>query len=305
MNTNRLRGLVAATFTPLRNDGTLNLQQVGPVVDRLLRLGVGGLYVCGSTGEGISLTGDERRHVADAHVKAARGRVPVVVQVGHNSLHEARQLAAHAQDVGADAVSANAPSYFKISSTRSLVDCMQEVASGAPNLPFYYYHIPHLTGANFDMIEFLQRASEALPNLVGIKYTAPTVHEYQACLEWNERQFDVLWGSDEMLLSALAVGAKGAVGSTYNIAAPLYRRIIDAFEQGDWDTARHCQLLSIQMIRVIYQWPFHAAMKEVLQWLGLDCGPCRLPHPRLTREEAKQLRADLESIQFFDWCNSS
>ena len=98
--------------------------------------------------------------------------------------------------------------------------------------------------------------------------------------------------------------ATGAVGSTYNIAAPLYQRIIKAFQRHDLDTARRGQLLSIRMIEVLYRWPFHAALKAVLQMLDVDCGPCRLPHPRLSPEQSQQLRAELESIEFFQWCSS-
>ena len=135
----RREGLIAATYTPLRSNGSLNLDRVPPLVEHLLGDGVGGLYVCGSTGEGVSLTGDERRAVAEAYTAAAAGRVAVIVQVGHNSLAEARSLAEHAQQIGADAISATCPSYFKISTAELLVDCMAEAAAGAPDLPFYYY----------------------------------------------------------------------------------------------------------------------------------------------------------------------
>ena len=146
MTAQRLDGLVAATYTPLDDDGTVNASVAGPIVEHLLGSGINGLYVCGSTGEGMSLSSDERRAVAKAYVQAADGRVPVIIQVGHNSLSEARHLAEHAQEIGADVLSATCPSYFKVSDVTTLVDCMAEVASAAPELPFYYYHIPALTG---------------------------------------------------------------------------------------------------------------------------------------------------------------
>jgi len=297
----RLRGLVAATYTPMDDDGRLTLDEVPSLVDRLIDEGVRGLYVCGSTGEGMSLTGSERRLVADAFVDAAAKRVPVIVQVGHNSVTEAAELAAHAQEIGADVVSATAPSYFKIGSVELLTECMAEIAAAAPDLPFYYYHIPALTGAALDMVQFLSQAGDRIPNLVGLKYTCPTVHEYQVCREVGNGRFDILWGSDEMLLSALVVGAQGAIGSTFNIAAPLYQRIIEAFTAGDLDEASRLQLQSVTMIRTIYQFPFHPAMKEVLKMLGTNCGRCRLPQPRLSDEQIAELRQNLERIGFFDW----
>lgn len=297
----RLTGMIAAAYTPLDETKQLDLTRVRSVVDRLIADGVTGLYVCGSTGEGMSLSGAERRAVARSFVEAADGRIPVVVQVGHNSVTEAAELAAHAGKIGADAISATAPSYFKISSADILTDCMRQIAEAALELPFYYYHIPSLTTVSIDMVDFLRIAGSRVPNLAGIKYTCPTIHEYQACLEFDGGRFDILWGCDEMLLSALVVGAQGAVGSTYNIAAPLYRRIFSDFERGHLDEARQLQALAAKMIRVIGRWPFHPAMKEVLQMIDMNCGRCRLPLPSLEAGEIGQLRESLQEIGFFQW----
>ena len=298
----RLTGLIAATYTPLHEDGSLNLDLVSGMVDHLERAGVTGIYICGSTGEGMSLSGAERRAVAEAYVRAAQGRLKTIVQVGHNSLAEAKQLAAHAQAIGVDAISAAAPSYFKVGSIDNLADCVAQIASGAPALPFYYYHIPALTGVALDMVEFLPLAAGWTPNLVGMKYTAPTVFEFQACMELDGGRFDCVWGCDEMLLSALAVGARGAIGSTYNIAAPLYRRLMEAFERGDLAEARRLQSLSIRMIRAINRYPFHPAMKQILQLLGIDGGPCRLPLPANGASQVESLQRELEMLGFFEWC---
>ncbi|MFO7906540.1 MAG: dihydrodipicolinate synthase family protein [Pirellulaceae bacterium] len=297
----RLSGLVAATYTPMDDAGRLNLVEVPSLVERLIGEGVRGLYVCGSTGEGASLTGGERRLVAEAFVEAAARRVSVIVQVGHNSVSEAAELAAHAQGIGADVVSAVAPSYFKVGTVELLVECMESIASAAPDLPFYYYHIPALSGATLDMARFLEQAGTRICNLAGIKYTCPTVHEYQICHEFDNGRFDIVWGADEMLLSALVAGARGAIGSTYNIAAPLYQRLVAAFDAGDLEEARRLQYQSVTMIRTIYQFPFHPAMKQIMKMLGTDCGRCRLPQPRLSDAEVAELHERLDQIGFFNW----
>jgi N-acetylneuraminate lyase len=301
MKLNKLSGLVAATYTPLNDDGRLNLSVIQPMVENLLGHGVAGLYVCGSTGEGMSLSSDERKSVAEAYVTATNGRVPVIVQVGHNSLAEARNLAAHAQEIGADVVSATCPSYFKISDVEVLIECMSEVAGGAPSLPFYYYHIPTLTGSTLDIVDFLRQSRDRIANLVGLKYTDSKLFEFQECLELDDGRYDVVWGCDEMLLGAIATGAKGAIGSTYNIAFPIYQKIIDAFASGGMAEARLWQSKSVEMIRVLNQFPFHAAMKSVLCMQGLDVGGCRLPQGRLSTAEVANLQADLQAIGFFEW----
>jgi N-acetylneuraminate lyase len=292
-----LSGLVAATLTPLCADGSVDLAPIPRVVDHLQRTGVSGIYICGSTGEGISLTSEERRAVAEAYVSAAKGRLQTVVQVGHNSMVEAKALAAHAAEIGADAISATAPSYFKIASIEMLVDCMAEIASGAPQTPFYYYHIPSLTGAALDMVEFLPAADARIGNMVGMKYTTPEADVFQTCLNLQDGQFNVLWGRDEMFLSALAVGARGAIGSTYNIAAPLYLKVLEAFRSGDMAEAQRLQLLAVKMIRVLLRYPFLAMLKCLL-----GCGGCRLPQSNLPAEQAAAVKAELDALGFFDWC---
>ena len=292
-----LSGLVAATLTPISVDGSVDLEAIPRVVDHLERTGVSGIYICGSTGEGISLTSEERRAVAEAYVKAATGRLQTVVQVGHNSMAEAQALAAHAAKIGADAISATAPSYFKLNSIDMLIDCMAEIAAGAPETPFYYYHIPALTGAALDMVKFLPAADTKIGNLVGMKYTTPEADIFQACLNLHDGRFNVLWGRDEMLLSALAVGTRGAIGSTYNIAAPMYLKIIKAFKAGDLAEAQRLQLLVVKAIHLLLGYPFLA----VLKWL-LGCGRCRLPQGNLTAEQIVAVKAELEALGFFDWC---
>ena len=297
-----LNGLIAATVTPLDPAGAVDLGAIKPMIDRLIESGVTGLYVCGSTGEGMSLTCQERKNVVEASVAATDGRVPVIVQVGHNSITDACELANHAVNAGANVVSATCPSYFKVGDTEALLKCMGQVANAAPQLPFYYYHIPALTGSQIDVVDFLERGGERIPNLAGLKYTNTLIHEFQACQNTESRKFDVVWGCDEMLLAAFASGATAAIGSTYNIAAPLYCRIIEASEAGDWNTARKLQYHSVAMVNVMKSFPFHAALKAIMAMLGMPVGGCRLPLNGLTENELVSLRSGLNDIGFFDWC---
>jgi N-acetylneuraminate lyase len=299
-----ITGLVPAVFTPMRQDGSLALKVVPPMVDQLIKDGVSGLYVCGSTGEFVSLTSEERRQVAQAYVAAAAGRVPVIVQVGHNSLGEARALAAHAGEIGADAIAAVPPFYFKPNSPEAVIDCLAEVSAGAPDLPFYYYHIPGMTGVALDIPDFFQLARRRLPNLVGLKFSAYPVSEMQACLDLEGDRPNILFGADDMLFSGLVVGVPGAVGTTYNYAAPLFVRMIRAFESGDLAEAKSCQALAVKMVRAIRPFRQHAGHKAVMRLIGLDCGPVRLPLQNLQAEEIAELKRELERIGFFDWART-
>lgn len=296
-----LKGLIPAAFTPMHEDGSLNLAQVKPLVAHFLADKVSALYICGSTSEGPSLTIEERLAIATAFVDAANEKLPVIVQVGHDSLAEARKLATHAQKIGAFAISAVPPSYYQIGSIEALIACLAEVAAAAPELPFYYYHIPSVTRVNFNIIDILSRAAEQIPTLAGLKYSNYAVFELQACVEFQSKRFDVFFGCDEMLTSGLAGGIQAAVGSHYNFAAPLYHRIIDAFQRGELDEARKLQSLSINLVRTVFRYRGLPAFKAIMKFIGVDCGPTRLPHVALTADELNALKKELAEMGFFEW----
>ena len=298
----KLTGLIAAAFTPMHSDGSLNLDAIGPMTEFLINEGITGFYVCGSTGEGPLLTSEERKAVASAYITAAKGRVPIIVHVGHDSLAQAAELAAHAQSIGADAIAAVPPTYFGVASDDILIDCLLKITTAAPNVPFYYYHIPRLTGVNFDVLSFLEKGEQCLPTLAGIKYTAPSVFEFQSLLNYKDGKYTVLFGTDEMLSSALSIGAYGPIGSTYNFAAPLNQRIISSHTSGDADAVKAQQYQSVKMIRMLLtRYRGLPAFKAIMGLLGQECGPTRLPLQTLKAQEIEQLKEDLTEIGFFNW----
>ncbi len=301
----KLHGLVAAVHTPFDLQGQLHLEVVVKQAEYLLSKGVFTVFIGGSTGESHSLTVDERLVLAQRWSDVVRGtKLQLVVHVGSNCITDARHLASQAQTLHADAISALAPSYFKPKSLDSLVSCCADIAGAAPELPFYFYDIPVLTGVQFSMPEFLRLASARIPTLAGIKFTNSDLMSYQRCLHFENGRFDIPWGVDEYLLAALALGGVGGVGSSYNFAAPIYHRMIKAFHQNDLETARREQFCSVQLIDLLSRFGYMGAAKTVMNFLGVDVGPARLPNTNLTAEEVTTLRKSLESLGFFDWVTS-
>ena len=298
----KLTGLVAAPHTPFHADSTLNLAVVEKQAAHLLANGVSTAFVGGTTGESHSLSLEERRQLARRWCEVARGTpLGVVVHVGSNCLGDATLLAREAQDLGALAIAALAPSYFKPRHVASLVDCCALVAAAAPQTPFYFYDIPSMTGVVFSMPDFLDQARERIPTLAGLKFTNSDLMGYQLCLHAAGGAFDVLWGLDEHLLGALAVGAQGAVGSTYNFAAPVYHRLWRAFQTADFATARREQFRSVQLIQLLVGYGFMGAAKAVMAMIGVDVGPARLPQTNPTPDQVRELRGKLEALGFFEW----
>jgi N-acetylneuraminate lyase len=297
-----LHEIVAATHTPFHADGALNLAAIERQAAHLLRDGIGAVFIGGTTGESHSLTLDERRALAARWIEVARGTsLRVIVHVGGNCIADARMLAEQAQGLKAAAIGALAPSYFKPRTIDDLVACCRQIADAAPALPFYYYDIPSLTGLAMSMPDFLVAAAPTIRNLAGIKFTNPDLAAYQRCLHSHDGRFDIPWGTDEYLLAALVLGARGAVGSTYNFAAPLYRRMWEAFSRGDLAAARVEQLRAVQLVTSLASFGYMGAAKALMQMLGVDVGPPRLPNTSLVPEHHARLSRELEAIGYFNW----
>ena len=296
-----MSGLVAAVVTPMDTTGELNLEVVSKVVDHLEEKGITGIYIAGSTGEGMSLTDEERRAVAEAYVLAAKGRMKSFVQVGHNSLKASAELAGHAEAIGADAVSATPTGYFKVSGEEELVEGLLPIVEAAPKTPFYYYHIPFLSGVTLDPMKLTDRAMDRLPTFCGIKYSDGATLYNLPLLEKVGPGLEFLAGSDEAYLMSVAQGFRAAVGSTYNYAAPLYDNVRAALSAGDFKGAQMWQKRALEMIELMFGTCGRASLKVMMQMVGIDCGPVRRPIDPASPEQIAALRKGLEEMGWFEW----
>ena len=297
-----LKGLIAAPHTPTRADFSLNLDCVPAQAAHLARDGVVGVFVGGTTGEGFSFSTDERAALFGAWGEAAKAHgLKFFAHVGHNNLPEARQLVEAAVAAEADAIAAMAPFFFKPATEAALVEWFAAIAKSAEETPFYYYDIPGFTGVVLDTAEVIERATEAIPDFAGVKYTNPDLELFERCFAQAGDRIDLLFGTDEKLLEGMQRGSVGAVGSSYNYAAKLYLKIIEAFERGDLETAQMWQARSVQMIDVIAAHNYCPAAKAVMRMVGVDCGPARAPLATLSEAERKLLRGELEALGFFEW----
>ncbi|MBT6167142.1 MAG: N-acetylneuraminate lyase [Verrucomicrobia bacterium] len=297
----RMRGLVAAVVTPMNAKGDLDLSVVPRVVDYLASKGITGIYIAGSTGEGMSLTDEERRGVAEAYVGAAKGRMKSFVQVGHNSLRASADLAGHAESIGADAVSATPTGYFKVSGEAELVEGLLPIVEAAPKTPFYYYHIPFLSGVNLDPIKLTDISMDRLPTFCGIKYSDGASLHNLPLLESVAPGLEFLSGSDEAYLMSVAQGYKAAVGSTYNYAAPIYNNVRKSLSVGDFKRAQVWQKHALEMITAMFETCGRSSLKVMMQMVGIDCGPVRRPIDPASPDQIIALRKRLDTMGWFEW----
>ncbi len=303
-NMKKTKGLIAAPLTGYNPDGKVNLDIVPQYAKMLHANGVNGAFVNGTTGEGMSLTREERLDLVKAWVDAAPDGFRVIAHVGHTSQKESQTMARHAMETGADAIGEIGPVFFKPDTVDTLADYCAATASAAPDLPYYYYHMPSMNQVDFPMVEFLEQAAPIIPNLAGIKYTHNDLDDYEQCVKFDNGKFDILFGRDELLIESLKRGAKGAVGSTYNILAPLYKKLIVAFNEGNEKESQKLQDLSITAIDILcMSGGFFSALKCVMRMVGLDLGEIRQPQPNLSSASQEQLKKALNEKCIVEYLN--
>lgn len=299
---NKLEGLIAAPHTPFDANGDLNLPVIDQIAALLVKQGVRGVYVCGTTGEGVNCSVEERKAVAERWVAASNGQLSITLHTGALSIADTLELTRHADTLDIFATSVIAPCFFKPGSVDDLVAYCATVAAAAPDKAFYYYH-SGMSGVMHDMEQFLEKGDKVIPNLAGIKFNHVDLYELQRCFRVCQGKFDIPFGVDECLPAGLAVGAIGAVGSTYNYAAPLYLDIIDAFNRGDQETVSQLMNKVIALIRVLVQYGGVAAGKAAMALHGIDVGDPRQPIRALTDEQKADVVAKMQAAGFMEHMN--
>ncbi len=300
---NKTKGLIAATFTPMKADGSINYSMIPRYYEYLKQTGVSGVFINGTTGEFASLSVSERLKIAETWKETISSDFKIFIHIGTNSLSDIRQLAAHASSLEADAVGMISPSFFKPGSIEDLVSFCADAAGYCPETPFYYYHMPAMTGVNHTMVDFLKLAGSRIPNLKGLKFTHEDLMDMALCIDFENKKFDILHGRDEILLSGLVLGVSGAVGSTYNYTSPLFNQLISALNDCDLKMAKELQIIACKFIRVLIEYGGGiVAGKYFMKHLGLDLGPLRLPLTGFDQHREEKMILSLEAVRFFDHC---
>ncbi|SDT33114.1 dihydrodipicolinate synthase family protein [Jiangella sp. DSM 45060] len=293
--------LLTAVFTPFTETGEVALDTVPKQADALLGWGSAAAYIGGTAGEGASLSTAERMALAERWCEVADGRLDVIVHVGHASLTEARRLAAHAESVGARAISSVAPYFHRPDTVAALVDACAAIADAAPSLPFTYYHIPSMTGVDLRASDVLVVAREKIPTFAGVKFAHNDMVDLQRCLHLAGTDHEVFVGVAKLVLAAWQWGARAAIGSVYNFAGPLFRRLLDHAARGEVEQARAAQQLAHQVIDAASRYGGELAGFKALGALtGVDCGACRPPLVSPGPEQLAVLRAEVTELGFLD-----
>ena len=285
-------GAWPALVTPFTVEDKVNMGVLRELIEYLLDKRVGGLYVCGGTGEGLFMSPEERKLVTETAVDQVNRRVPVIAHIGSMIVGDAVQLAKHAQEVGAAGISSVIPPMFQ--NSESLYTYFARVGDAAPDIPLLTY----IFGGPTDAIALMRQLME-IPTVAGAKYTGPNMYEFREIVELRGNNWNIFSGMDEQCIYAAMQGACGNIGSTLNYIPGIYREIHNSYRKGDIAEGQALQVRANQVTSVLFSFGFFGALKEVMRMLGFNCGKPRLPQRPLVEERRDELRAELEAIDFF------
>lgn len=292
MSQHVLTGCWPALVTPFRSDDTINVPVLEALVEYLIAKGIGGLYLCGSTGEGLYQSVEERKLVTNAAIAQVKGRVPVIVHVGCTATCHAVDLAKHAEKAGADGVSSVLPA--PNASLPQVYAHYGAIAAAVPSLPFF----PYLFGAQTDAVSLMAELAKRIPNLGGAKYTGPNMLVLKQLLDLGGGRWRIFSGMDEQCVFAAMFGCEQNIGSTLNFMPGAYREIRRLLSVGQWAEAVDLQYRANRVTLVAASFGFSGALKEMLRLLGFDCGSPRLSTPPLAEDKRAALRDRLEEVEF-------
>ena len=295
--------ILPAVFTPMYDDGSVHYARVGDLYQRCIDSGFTGIFLNGTTGECMSLDAVERKKLLETWVACRRKNnnpdFKVFAHIGSSNLTEAAAMAEHAQAHGADGIAMVPTFYFRPGTMTDLVEQCRYVATAAPELPFYYYNIPALTGVNFPLLSFMQAAIREIPTFAGLKNSFNDLVDYQKCIHYAKGDYDLYWGTDEVFMMVYAAGNRHYVGSTYNFMGDIYFSMLDAYHACDLETLTALQAEAASIYDILNERNSLVAGKAIMRHLGVDCGPVRRPLKNLKGSEMASMVERLKKTSFF------
>lgn len=279
-----LKGIYTALLTPFTKDFKVNEKELVRLVRHNLSLGADGFYVCGSTAEALMLSAEERMEIMSI-VKENAGNAKLIAHVGSINERDAHKLAAYAKELSYDLISSVAPFYYKFSFAE-IKDYYIRLAESS-GMKMLVYHFPAFSGVSMGSDEMASFLGD--DRFAGIKFTSNDFFTLEQCKSRFPGKL-VFNGYDEMLLSGLAMGADGGIGSTYNFMADKFVLIRKLFAEGRMEEARAVQMEANRIITILCKIGVMQAEKEIMNQLGFNFGGC-LPPFLDANEEQKALIA--------------
>ncbi len=284
------KGIMPALITPLNADGSVNEDSTRGLIEHLISRGADGFYVVGSTGEGILLPENERMKLLEIAVSAVGGRKPVICHVASMNFDEAVRLSRHAEQSGADAVSAIPPLFFHYGE-QDIYNYYKKLAE-TTDLPFIMYN--HSAANGGLSAEAVARMFAEIDNITGVKWTVNNYYELMRLKDMTNGELNIINGPDEMLVCGLAAGADAGIGSTYNVMLPWFKELYCAFAEGNIELARELQYKINRVISCIIKHELLPGLKQMCTMMGFDAGNACFPFKQSSVEYADDFEKALK-----------
>lgn len=292
----KYQGIIPAFYACYEPDGSVSVEKTRQWTRKLMELGVKGVYVCGSSGECIYLSKDERKKTLEAVVEAAGGNLTIIAHVACNNTADSVELASHAESLGVDAIAAIPPIYFRLPE-HAIAQYWNDISAGAPNTDFIIYNIPQLAGTALTMSLYREMCKN--PRVAGVKNSSMPIQDIQMFKMYGGEDYVVFNGPDEQLVGGLAIGADGSIGGTYGVMVELYLKIFELCRSGAYDKARPIQYACDEIIYEMCSTKgnMYAVAKEIIRRrYGIDLGDVRRPLASLVPEDEAHVAKCVEMI---------
>lgn len=291
----KYKGVIPAFYACYDENGNVSVERTERFTEYLINKGVKGLYVCGSSGECIYQSKEERKQILESVMKVAKGRITIIAHVGCNNTADSAELAAHAESVGVDAIASIPPIYFHLPDY-AIADYWNDISAAAPNTDFIIYNIPQLAGVALNVP--LYKKMRENPRVIGVKNSSMPVQDIQMFKDVSEEESVVFNGPDEQFVGGRIMGADAGIGGTYAVMPELFLAADEAVRNGDFQKAKEIQY---KIDRIIYAMcachgNLYAVMKEILRTQGIDIGGVRKPLPDITEDDKQQIEVCIQMI---------
>jgi 4-hydroxy-tetrahydrodipicolinate synthase len=288
-------GILPAIITPFDAEGNVDFDLLRDIVRFQIEKGVHGFFVCGTVGEGPLMSIEQRKSVAEAVVREAKGKVPVIVHVGTTNTAESVELAKHAESIEANAVGAVTPYFFKPDLEGLIMH--YRLISEAVRVPTFVYNIPQQTGFNLTPEIFRKLCS--IENIHGIKDSSGSLSQIQEIIETAPKHVTVINGADDILLAALLVGVNAEISGVANVAPEILVELYENFREGNYKKALELQRKTNVLRRILYEWSSIPSIKAALELRGIKAGMPKKPLRPLKQEEISRLKDKLKALGLF------
>ncbi len=285
-----LKGIFPALPTPFNQDGTLDLSRIPPMIEKLFAEGIDGFFVCGTTGEGISLTAEEKILVIRETLGAVNRRANIIAQVACCNYSDTLRVAQEAITLGVDALSILQPWFYHLDDEAQF-NYIKSIANAIRGFPLYLYNIPGHSGNNLSE-GTIARLIDSCGNIRGIKESG-SLDALTNWFEYQSERFQVICGMDNLVCESLRMGGKAIVAATANVQPRIFKRLYDTVMAGLWDEADNAQAQIDRYLPIIDNPNLIATVKESLKLKGFDTGYVRFPLRNLEPHEIEHIKQQL------------